>query len=509
MHVGRRMVAVIAALGLALAACGGSDNDADDGEAAAESTVAGTNAPESTEPDTEATDVAPESTVPTTDASTSTEAPSESTGEDAGADAIRTVPDEYATIQDAVDAAAEGDLVLIAPGVYHEAVDVETDNLTIRGLDRDGVILDGELTLDNGIRVLGASGVAVENLTAMNYTNNGLFWVAATGYRASYITTYRTGDYGIYAFDSTTGQIEHSHTVGSKDAGVYVGQCYPCDVVLDDILSEHNGLGYSGTNSGGDLYIINSEFRNNRAGVLPNSGSYELCYPERETTIIGNLVYSNNQPDTPAINDALLAQGNGILVAGGVRNVISRNRVFDHNRTGIGLVPYLEEDGNDDLPTQDEWTTPCADQKNEIPVVPEGALLWDAFQNEVTFNVVSDSREADLAVASAGTDLSTLGNCFSDNEFTTSAPLELESLAPCDGEPAAGGDWTAGDLGVARWVSEQASLPPEVDWKEAPLPELGDHENMPEPATAPARPATDVPFPVDFDAITVPDAPNG
>ncbi len=62
---------------------------------------------------------------------------------------------------------------------------------------------------------------------------------------------------------------------------------------------------------------------------------------------------------------------------------------------------------------------------------------------------------------------------------------------------------------MARWISEQASLPPEVDWKEAPLPELGDHENMPEPATAPARPATDVPFPVDFDAITVPDAPAG
>jgi hypothetical protein len=161
------------------------------------------------------------------------------------------------------------------------------------------------------------------------------------------------------------------------------------------------------------------------------------------------------------------------------------------------------------MPTQDEWATPCVDQKNEVPVVPDGALLWDAYQNEVTDNVVSDSREADLAVASAGTDLSTLGNCFSDNEFTTSAPLEVESLAPCNGEPAAGGDWTAGDLGVARWISEQASLPPEVDWKEAPLPELEAHDNMPDAATAPARPATDVPFAIDFDAITVPDAPAG
>ena len=53
-----------------------------------------------------------------------------------------------------------------------------TDDLTIRGLDRDGVVLDGKLELDNGIRVLGASGVAVENLTARNYTNNGVFWIS-------------------------------------------------------------------------------------------------------------------------------------------------------------------------------------------------------------------------------------------------------------------------------------------------------------------------------------------
>ena len=53
-----------------------------------------------------------------------------------------------------------------------------------------------------------------------------------------------------------------------------------------------------------------------------------------------------------------------------------------------------------------------------------------------------------------------------------------------------------------------ASLPGEVDWKTAPLPELGAHENMPDPATAPARPAIDVPMAVDLDAITVPDAPK-
>ena len=133
--------------------------------------------------------------------------------------------------------------------------------------------------------------------------------------------------------------------------------------MIDDVHAEHNGLGYSGTNSGGNLLIVNSRFNNNRAGIVPNSGSYELCYPQRETTIAGNLVYSNNQADTPAIDDAILAMGNGILISGGVRNTISSNRVWDHDVAGIGLVPFPEERALDDQPDPDEWDrTVCGDE---------------------------------------------------------------------------------------------------------------------------------------------------
>ncbi len=287
-------------------------------------------------------------------------------------DALR-VPDDYDTIQAAVDAAEPGDLILVGPGTYEEAVNVETDELTIRGLDRNEVILDGGFEKDNGIRVVGANGVAIENMTARNYTNNGFFWTGVDGYRGSYLTTYRIGDYGIYAFDSTSGLLEQSYTSGSPDAGVYIGQCFPCDAVIDGIVSEFNGLGYSGTNSGGNLVIVNSTFRYNRAGIVPNSGSYELCYPERDTTIVGNTVYSNNQADTPAIDVALLAMGNGILPAGGVGNTIERNLVYDHDRTGIGLVPFPEEDANDDIPPPEDDERPCSETHLRGPGRPRHA----------------------------------------------------------------------------------------------------------------------------------------
>ena len=121
------------------------------------------------------------------------------------------VPADYKTIQEAVDAAKKGDLILVSPGTYNEAVDVSTPDITIRGLDRNKVILDGQFKLENGVRILGTDGVTVENITARNYVSNGFYWTGSDRYHGSYLTAYRNGDYGIYAFDAYHGQFDHSY----------------------------------------------------------------------------------------------------------------------------------------------------------------------------------------------------------------------------------------------------------------------------------------------------------
>ncbi len=181
------------------------------------------------------------------------------------------VPADAKTIQAGVDKAKQGDLVLVSPGVYKESVTIGTDGIVLRGVDRNRTILDGEFKRDNGVFVVGGDGVAVENLTARNFTENGFFWNGVLGYRGSYLTAYRNGDYGVYAYDSQYGIFEHSYASGSPDSGFYIGQCNPCHTVITDVVSEYNLLGYSGSNSSGDLLLVNSNWSHNRTGIVPNS----------------------------------------------------------------------------------------------------------------------------------------------------------------------------------------------------------------------------------------------
>jgi hypothetical protein len=412
---------------------------------------------------------------------------------DPSADNVHAVPAEYDTIQEAVDAAVPCDMVLVSPGVYNEAVDVTTDDITIRGLDRNQVILDGEFELDNGIRVLEADGVAIENMTARNYTTNGFFWTGVERYRGSYLTAHNLGSYGIYAFDSTVGLIEHSYGSGASDGGVYIGQCNPCDAVVDNMLSEHNGLGYSGTNASGDLYIVNSTFRYNRTGLAPNSGLYEEYWPQGSATIVGNIIHGNVDDDsTPAIPAAQRAGGTGIIVAGGNDNLIERNLLYDNDIAGVVIVLI-----DDDTLVEDEDD--------------EDYLFWPE-DNVVRGNVVEGSGSADLVLADEFT-LQTLDlvvdlfgmeggagqtNCFADNTFGTSDPVDIETVAACD--DATGEPEDVGALFDLLYFAE-GERPEPADYQDMPAPEP--QETMPDADSAPWRSAGGPPE-VDVEAIAVP-----
>ena len=293
--------------------------------------------------------------------------------------------------------AIEGDLILINEGIYNESVTITTSYLTIRGTNRNNVIIDGEFMRENGIQIYDTDGVTVENLSVRNFSLNGVYWNGSKGFRGSYLTVYNNGDYGVYAFDSTDGVFDNVYASGHPDSGIYIGQCYPCNSLIFNNVVEGNALGYSGTNAGGHLYLFNNIWRDNMSGIVPNTLDSELNPPGRETTIIGNLVIDNNNYEAPTNRFGLVAKGMGIVVPGRVGDVIEKNLVINHNRYGIVASPMLD------------------------------ANLYFSQHVHVKNNVVLDSGYTDLALAGPWGP----GNCFEKNIYQTSTPPMLEQLHNC------------------------------------------------------------------------------
>ena len=346
------------------------------------------------------------------------------------------VPADQPTIQAAVDASKPGDLILVAPGDYKEAVLVRTPYITIRGEDRNTTVLDGELKRPNGIHVVEADGVVVENMTAHGYQLNGFYWTSVLGYRGSYLTAYGNGDYGIYAFDSVWGRFDHSYAAGQPDSGFYIGQCYPCHAVITDSISVHNALGYSGTNAGGDLVLVNSEWTGNIAGIAPNTLDSEKLAPQRDITILGNWVHDNNATDVPTKRLEWPTYGIGIVLAGGRGNLVQGNLVEGNNTYGIAVLPNLDDN------------------------------LWATRDNTVRDNLVRRSGRADLALGAP----SVRGDCFSGNTYNTSMPPAIEAAAGCDLRVARGGEPGVTFALLARFAQALGGHYPAGSWETEPVP---------------------------------------
>lgn len=387
----------------------------------------------------------------------------------------RHVPGDYPTIQNAADAASPGDLILVAPGVYNEAVFVTTPSVTLRGESRNGVILDGQFEVGTGVMVA-ADGVAIENMTARNFTLNGFYWTGVRGFRGSYLTAYNNGDYGIYAFGASDGLFEHSYGSGSPDSAFYVGQCAPCEVILDDVVGEYSGLGYSGTNSSGDMYVLNSRFMHNRSGISTTTFDIELYPPGRDTVIAGNYVADSGYEDEAAGFYATeTLAGNGIALVGTHTNLVEKNRVVRSRANGIAILPILDRH------------------------------YWPATGHVVRENVISASGRADLVAGGLGT----MHNCFEGNQFHSSLPWGLQLLNGCNGPriPLAS-DLSSymtflGAIGQIRTGRFSVK-----DYRDRPAPPP--QPEMPGGSQAPVRPALDVfrSYRLDLASIHTPASPD-
>jgi len=418
----------------------------------------------------------------------------------------------YSSIQAAVNDASERDWILVWPGVYHEkgtaqaGVYVNKRFLHIRGMDRNGVVLDGtnagasqpcsaspavqDLSGRNGIEVFEAGGVVIQNLTVCNYLagpngdGNQIWWNGGDGtgtinlasFQGTFLTAtssfYSSADsasqYGIFVSNSRgPGAIKNSYASNMADSDFYVGACPDCNTTLDRVHAENSAIGYSGTNSGGHLVIQNSEWDLNRAGIVPNSLNNDDAPPPQSglcpgsttqscTFIQGNHVHDNNNPNAPGSGIAASAPvGSGIEISGGSFDTVRNNTVDHQGSWGIVVHDYPDTE------------TPPPVSNCEGGTQSPGVCLFNARGNVVSGNTLSNNgsfgnpTNGDLANEPGQ---SNPRNCFfgnTDAAGLTSDPANIETVdgPPCD-QPGTGDDGTlAGELVCASGLAGQCPIP--------------------------------------------------
>lgn len=230
------------------------------------------------------------------------------------------VPGDFAGIQEAIDAASPGDLIVVDGGIYRENVNV-TKRLTLRGLNMP-VVDAGE---NGSAIILSADGIVLEGFSLKN---SGVGTAQPAG------ITVRSDDNAIL-----------NNTVTDSWNGISLWDSKG-NVVRDNHVSYNTWAGIYLENSTNNV-IANNNFSSNAGRGLIRSGFAGIhLWNSSHNTIIENVVKDNphfgieldsSGENIIAENDFHQNQGVGIRLWDSNNNSISGNRALDNQLSGIEL----------------------------------------------------------------------------------------------------------------------------------------------------------------------------
>ncbi|MCK4478596.1 right-handed parallel beta-helix repeat-containing protein [Candidatus Bathyarchaeota archaeon] len=118
------------------------------------------------------------------------------------------VPEDYGTIQGAIDVAKAGDTISVASGTYYENIWINEEDLMLVGENMNSTIIQGEVV------------VAADNVNVNGFTiQNAYFGIAVYGSRDSIINNTRTlnNEIGIYILYSANITLVNNYMAGNSN----------------------------------------------------------------------------------------------------------------------------------------------------------------------------------------------------------------------------------------------------------------------------------------------------
>jgi parallel beta-helix repeat protein len=176
-------------------------------------------------------------------------------------------PADFSRIQDAINAAQNGDTVFVHSGTYFEHV-IVTKSLTLLGEDKNNTIIDGSLSET-------AVTIEVDNVRISGFT-------------------LRRGDYGIFAESSNGVTISDNHISLNNFEGLTIDDSEN-SVITNNLIDSNNWHGVYISNAGNTTLRNNVVLSNRGDGIYFENASFVLAVGNfiSSSKFAGIYVYSN------------------------------------------------------------------------------------------------------------------------------------------------------------------------------------------------------------------------
>lgn len=231
------------------------------------------------------------------------------------------VPDDFSTIQEAVNAANPGDTIYVRAGTYHEIVTINKNNLALTGENKHTTIIDGGGGTDRTVLVDNADNVEINGLTIQNSYDGIYLYDSSFGTVSGNIIT-TCASRGIILSCSSFITIS-GNTLTSNHDGIELYKSSFITISGNTITNSRFGIGISSsfgntfsentiTNSEDGLYIWNSSYTTASGNTITNSASRGIS--------LSNSSYCNVSENTITFSAI-----QGILLSSSFSNTISEN----------------------------------------------------------------------------------------------------------------------------------------------------------------------------------------
>jgi len=216
------------------------------------------------------------------------------------------VPDDYSTIQAAVDAANPGDTIIVRDGMYTENVNVNKDHLTIKSENGAEATIVQAASPDDHVFEVTADYVEINGFTVkggQNQFNAGIYLFYANYCNVSK-NTVNNNYHGIYLYYSNENIIVDNTASNNMAHGIPL-LCSSNNTITGNNAS-NNVYGISLTWSSNNTVTDNNILDNKEVGILINSIS-------NENIITDNTISNNYQ---------------GVCITSSNGNSIRRNNIY-------------------------------------------------------------------------------------------------------------------------------------------------------------------------------------